>query len=106
LRTGYLEGVAVRADRRGRGHGSALMDAAERVIRGAYDLGALGSTEQAAGFYAARGWTRWEGPTAALTPRGTARTPEDDGWIWVLPATLALDPVGELVCDWRDGDPW
>jgi len=41
LRTGYIEGVAVREDWRGQGLGAALMDGAEQVIRGAYRLGAL-----------------------------------------------------------------
>ena len=40
LRAGYVEAVAVRADRQGQGHGAALMSALERVLRGAYDLGA------------------------------------------------------------------
>jgi len=44
LRAGYVEAVAVRADRQGQGHGAALMGALERVLRGAYDLGALGSS--------------------------------------------------------------
>src|SRR5919206_1915469 len=44
LRAGYVEGVAVRADRRRRGHGAALMAALERVIRGAYDVGALSAS--------------------------------------------------------------
>jgi aminoglycoside 2'-N-acetyltransferase I len=35
LRTGYVEAVAVRADRRRRGLGAAVMDALEQVIRGA-----------------------------------------------------------------------
>ena len=52
LRTGYVEGVGVRADRRGRGHGAAMMDALEKVVRGAYELGALGATDAAAAFYA------------------------------------------------------
>src|SRR4051812_39333480 len=38
LRTGYIEAVAVRADWRGQGLGTALMDAAEQVIRGSYPL--------------------------------------------------------------------
>ena len=63
LRAGYVEGVGVRADRRGRGHGAAMMDALERVVRGAYDLGALGATDAAAAFYAVQ-----------PTRRGT------DGW--------------------------
>ncbi len=48
LRTGYVEGVAVRGDRRRRGHGAAVMTALERVIRGAYEIGALGATDEAA----------------------------------------------------------
>src|SRR5258705_56916 len=52
LRAGYVEGVAVRADRQGRGHGAAMMAALERVVLGAYDLGALSATDAAAGFYA------------------------------------------------------
>lgn len=59
LRTGYVEAVAVRADRRGRGHGARMMDVLERVIRSAYDVGALGSTDEAAAFYAGRGWQLW-----------------------------------------------
>ena len=106
LRAGYVEGVAVSARRRGKGHGAAMMEVLERVIRGAYDLGALGSTDQAAGFYAARGWRPWEGPTSALTPAGIVRTQSDDGAIDVLPVAVALDVSGPLVCDWRDGDVW
>jgi GNAT superfamily N-acetyltransferase len=71
LRAGYVEGVGVRADRRGRGHGAGLMAALERVIAGAYDLGALGATDAAADFYVARGWRRWTGPTCALTRTGS-----------------------------------
>ncbi|MEC4016619.1 GNAT family N-acetyltransferase [Streptomyces sp. H27-D2] len=126
LRTGYVEGVAVRADRRGRGHGAAVMDALERVLRGAYELGALSASQGAAEFYAARGWQRWRGPTSVLAPDGLRRTEEDDGSTFVLPAGGAsgaayagvaagalvtssgvpLDPAGALVCDWRDGDVW
>ena len=48
LRCGYVEGVAVRADHQRRGHGATLMEAVERVIRSAYDLGALGGTDEGA----------------------------------------------------------
>jgi aminoglycoside 2'-N-acetyltransferase I len=106
LRTGYVEGVGVRADRRGRGLGAALMAPLEDVIRGAYDLGALGSTDMAAGFYAARGWQLWQGPSSALTPRGIERTPGDDGGIYVLPVTVELDLTSEITADWRDADVW
>ena len=106
LRTGYVEGVGVRADRRGRGHGAAMMDALERVIRGAYDLGALGATGAAAAFYAARGWRLWQGPSFGLTPAGIKRTEDEDGCIYVLPLAVPLDLSSELTCDWREGDLW
>jgi aminoglycoside 2'-N-acetyltransferase I len=106
LRAGYVEGVGVRADRRRRGHGAAMMEALEGVVRGAYDVGALGSTDEAAAFYRARGWRRWQGPCSALTPAGIERTPDEEGSIFVLSCTAPLDVRGELTCDWRDGDVW
>jgi aminoglycoside 2'-N-acetyltransferase I len=106
LRTGYVEGVGVRADRRGRGHGAAMMESLERVVRGAYELGALGAADQAADFYAARGWALWQGPSSTLTPTGIVPTEEEDGCIYVLPLAVPLDLSGELTCDWRDGDVW
>ena len=106
LRTGYVEGVGVRADRRGRGVGAALLDPLEQVIRGAYDVGALGTTEMARGFYEARGWQLWRGPSSALTPRGIEPTSDDDGGIYVLPVSVELDLTSEITTDWRDGDVW
>lgn len=106
LRAGYVEGVGVSEQRRGRGHGAAMMAALERVIRCAYDVGGLASTDEAAGFYAARGWRQWRGPTSALTPGGIARTETSDGGIYVFPVAVPLDLSGALVCDWRDGDVW
>jgi aminoglycoside 2'-N-acetyltransferase I len=106
LRTGYVEGVAVRADRRRRGYGAALMSALEQRAGRAYELAALGATDEAADFYAARGWKRWLGPSSALTPSGVRPTPDDDGGIYVFPLSAPLDLHGELACDWRDGDVW
>jgi aminoglycoside 2'-N-acetyltransferase I len=106
LRAGYVEGVGVRADRRRRGRGGELMEALERVIRGAYDLGALGSSEAAVGLYEGRGWPRWQGPTFALTPTGIVRTAADDGSVYVFSNSVPLNLEGELVCDWRDGAVW
>ncbi len=106
LRAGYVEGVGVRADRQRRGHGAALMDALERMIRSAYDLGALGASDDGEKLYEARGWQRWRGPTSAITPTGVIRTEAEDGFIFVLPGAAELDLAGELTCDWRDGDVW
>ena len=106
LRTGYVEGVAVRADRQRRGHGAAMMSALERVIRAAYELGALGATDEGEAFYGERDWTRWCGPTWALTPDGVIRTPDEDDGIYVLAVGAELDLTGDLICDWRDGSAW
>ncbi|KAA5827108.1 GNAT family N-acetyltransferase [Saccharopolyspora hirsuta] len=106
LRAGYVEAVAVRADHRRRGIGGLLMAEVERVIRGAYDLGALSAGEEGALLYASRGWQRWQGPTSALTTAGVERTPDDDGGIFVLPVEVPLDLTGEITCDLRSGDAW
>ena len=106
LRTGYVEGVGVRSDRRRRGHGAAVREALERVIRAAYDVGALGATDEAVPLYVGRGWRQWVGPTSALTPDGIVRTEGDDGGVYVLPGSVPLDLSGELTCDWREGDVW
>ena len=106
LRAGYVEGMGVRADRRRRGIGAAVMEALEDVVRGAYDVGALSATDDGAALYAARGWRLWRGPTSALTPDGVVRTPGDDGSVYVLPVAAELDLAGELTCDWREGDLW
>lgn len=66
--TGYVEGVAVRANQQGRGLGALVMDHAEAIIRAHHKLGALNAIESAASFYAVRGWQLWAGHTQADTP--------------------------------------
>jgi len=106
LRTGYVEGVGVCSDHRGHGHGHAVMTALEQIIAGAYEIGALSSSELALDFYAARGWQRWTGTASVLSPRGIERTPDDEGGIFLLPGSAQLPSSGDLGCDWRDGDVW
>jgi aminoglycoside 2'-N-acetyltransferase I len=106
LRTGYVEAVAVESDRRGRGYGAAVMAEAERIIRAAYDLGALSAADRNQGFYLGRGWQRWVGQTAVLSPTGVVPTPEEDGSTYVLAVDGPIDVTGQLVCDWRPGDVW
>jgi aminoglycoside 2'-N-acetyltransferase I len=106
LRTGYVEAVAVREGFPRSGCGTAVMDVRETVIRAAYELGALGTTEDARAFYAGWGWQAWRGATYALTPTGTMRTASEDGAMYVLPGSAPLDFSGELTCDWRDGELW
>ena len=108
VRTGYVEGVAVRADRRGEGLGAAVMGTAEEIVRSAYDLGGLGAGDDAAAFYRRRGWSSWSGPTWVLAPDGPRRTEGEDGGIFVLPTPTSpkLDFSAPLMCDWRPGDVW
>ncbi|MDT7762464.1 MAG: aminoglycoside 2-N-acetyltransferase [Mycobacterium sp.] len=110
LRCGYVEAVAVREDWRGQGLARALMDSVEQVLRGAYQLGALSSSEAGRHMYASRGWLPWRGPTSVLAPAGLTRTPDDDNGLFVLPVclpdNLALDTTAAITCDWRDGDVW
>jgi aminoglycoside 2'-N-acetyltransferase I len=106
LRCGYIEALAVREDCRGQGLATALMDAAEQVIRGAHQIGALSATELGKPVYERRGWLPWRGPTSVLAPDGLTRTPDDDGSVYVLPVSVDVDTSSDLVCDWRDGDVW
>lgn len=106
LRTGYVEAVGVRAHARRQGHAGALMDAIERVIRGAYEVGALGASDMALAFYRGRGWLPWEGETYALTPDGVERTPDDDDSLHVLEVAGPLDRTARITCDWREGAVW
>lgn len=106
LRTGYVEAVAVEADRRGLGFGAAVMTEAERIVRAAYELGALSASHRAAEFYRRRGWRQWRGQTAVLTPTGLLRTPEEDESTYVLAVDGPVELDGVLACDWRRGYVW
>jgi aminoglycoside 2'-N-acetyltransferase I len=106
LRTGYIEGVAVREDRRRRGHGAAMMAVLERIVRSGYQLGALGASEDGARLYASRGWQQWCGPISVLAPDGIRRTPDKGPAIYVLPVAGPVDVTAELTCDWRPASVW
>ena len=110
LRCGYVEAVAVREDWRGQGLAVAIMDGIEQVIRGAYQLGALSSSDDGRHLYASRGWLPWTGTSSVLAPTGLASTPGDTSTLFVLPTNLPdgleLDVTDEITCDWRPGDVW
>jgi aminoglycoside 2'-N-acetyltransferase I len=105
-RTGHVESVGVRSDQRGRGHGSTLMDAIEEVIRQEYNLGALGASEQAKTFYAARGWRPWRGRLSVLTAIGVESLGRGNGSVHVFTHGVPVDVTGELTCEWREGELW
>jgi aminoglycoside 2'-N-acetyltransferase I len=106
LRAAYLEDVATRADVRGRGLGTALIDAADALIRSGSELGLLATGSL--GFYARRGWVPWRGPLAVREPDGDLTpTPEEQGSVMALlhdrtPRGIDLDAL--LVRPRRDPD--
>lgn len=106
LRVGYVEGVGVHPAWQRQGIGSRLMHEIEDVIRRAYDLGALGTSDAAVRLYESRGWVKWRGPLAAITPSGVVDTPDEHGAVYVLPVAMVPDVDARLTCDWRDGDVW
>lgn len=106
LRTGYVEAVATAADSQGRGLGSLVMEDVATYVRERFELGALGTGRHA--FYGRLGWQTWKGPSSVRTANGDLRTPEDDGYILVLPTPTSpeLDLEASISCDWRPGDMW
>ena len=106
IRTGFAENVVTRADRRGRGLGTAVMRAVGEHITGRYALGALDTGVP--GFYERLGWVRWRGPTFVRTAAGPRATPEEDDAVMILrtPTTpdFALDEP--ISCEWRPGEVW
>lgn len=108
LRTGYVEGVATREERRGEGIGSTVMTEVAGIIREQFELGVLGTGRIS--FYERLGWRIWGGPSGFRDPEtGELRaTPDDDGYLMVLetPSTPELDATAPIVCGWRPGDVW
>ena len=106
VRTGYVEAVATAPDRQRRGFGTELMERVDGYIRERFDLGALGTGVQ--GFYERLGWIVWRGPTMVRTETGTQPTPDEDGYIMVLPTPAMPRPdiTEPLSCEWRPGDVW
>jgi aminoglycoside 2'-N-acetyltransferase I len=109
LRTGYVEGVAVRGDLRRRGLASEIMREVNDVVGAeGFELGALGDGSGVVGFYRRLGWRAWQGPTEVITPDGPRRTEDEDGFILVLftVKTPELDVTQPLACEARSGDDW
>lgn len=106
LRTGYVEAVATLPHEQRRGHGSAVMRRINELIESGFELGALGTGSQP--FYERLGWQVWCGPSHVRTAAGALATPDEDGYIMVLPTarTPRLGATAPISCDWRPGDVW
>lgn len=103
---GYVEAVAVQPDLQGQGLGSAVMEAIDALIRLRYELGVLGTGEDR--FYARLGWERWGGTLWVRRTAGSERSPEEDGYVWVLrtPGSPPFSGDEPLSCEERPGDDW
>ena len=106
VRTGYVEAVATATERQNLGFGSMVMSEVGAYIRGAFELGALGTGRHH--FYERLGWRTWIGPSSVRTPDGPRRTPDEDGYVLVLatPTSPPLDLTAPISCDWRPGEVW
>ncbi len=106
VRTGYVEAVATAPGHQRRGLGTTVMREVNAHINERFELGALGTGSQ--GFYERLGWRTWRGPSHVRTPAGLKRTPDEDGYIMVLPTrgSPPLDLEAAISCDWRPGDVW
>lgn len=106
VRTGYVEAVGTDPERQGMGFGSLVMADVTAWIRDRFQLGALGTGRQ--GFYQRLGWLTWSGPSSVRMGDREQATPEDDGYIMVLPTPSSppLDLALPISCDWRPGDVW
>lgn len=106
LRTGYVEAVATEPERQGAGFGSLVMADVTSWITDRFELGGLGTGRQT--FYQRLGWLTWLGPSSVRIGDREQPTPEDDGYLMVLPAPSSppLDLTLPISCDWRPGDVW
>jgi aminoglycoside 2'-N-acetyltransferase I len=106
LRTGYVEAVATEPERQGAGFGSLVMTDATSWIKDRFELGGLGTGRQT--FYQRLGWLTWLGPSSVRMGDREQPTPEDDGYLMVLPTPSSppLDLTLPISCDWRPGDVW
>lgn len=105
-RSGYVESVATRPDRQGRGHGSAVMGRANELIRAGSELGVLATGAHR--FYHRLGWNLWVGPTFVRTGGDLVRSRDADGAIMVLRFGRSSDLKlsGPIACEGRPGDDW
>ncbi len=106
LRAGYVEAVATAPALQGQGLGTRVMEEVGSVIRGDFELGALGTGHHH--FYERLGWQTWQGPAYVRLGSGDRRTSDEEGYILVLlPATTPpIDLSAAISCDWRPGDVW
>src|SRR5206468_3165272 len=83
--------------------GSRVIADVTSYIRETFELGALGTGRHR--FYERLGWLTARGRSFVRTPEGLRPTPDEDGYILLLPTPAApeLDLTAPISCDWRAG---
>jgi aminoglycoside 2'-N-acetyltransferase I len=106
LDAGYVEAVATSPAYQRKGVGTKLMRTVDAYIDDRFELGALGTGVHA--FYERSGWRTWLGRSSVRTPEGFRPTPDEDGYIMVLPTRSSppLDFAVPIDCDERSGEAW
>jgi aminoglycoside 2'-N-acetyltransferase I len=106
VRTGYVEAVAVLPELQRTGMGTLLMGVVNAIVSGGFELGALGTGSQP--FYERLGWQVWQGPTGVRVDGAVQPTPDEDGYILVLPTPTSppFQLTEPISCEWRPGDVW
>ena len=106
LRVGYVEAVAVRADRRRAGYGR-CRDERPPPVRARWLRHRGARREQGPAVCTRRSvGSRGVAARSRCTPGGVVRTEEEDDAIRVLVGGEPVDLDGDLTCDWREGDLW
>ena len=103
LEAANIEGVAVHADFRQRGHGSAVMRRLQGEISG-FDLGVLSPAQE--GWYTRLGWERWQGPLFIIKEGVAEATLDDYVMVYRTPVTGDLDLTASLTGEWRPFELW
>lgn len=104
LEAGYVEGLAIGGNWRGRGLGYELLAAATNYCRLNYKVSLLSTDIHE--FYETHGWQRFEGESFAETDSGVIRTSEDDHGLMLLSDDDMLARPNRVTCDFRRGDGW
>jgi aminoglycoside 2'-N-acetyltransferase I len=108
LRTAYVEAVATRPERQGRGLATAVMRHVGEVLRAdpTWELASLSPSN--AQFYSRLGWEFWRGPLAIRRGDRIEPTPSDEEvMILRLPRTpVTLVTSSLLTAEWRTGELW
>lgn len=102
---GYLEGIAVRPDLWRRGFGSKLIMEMTQYCEANFPISLLSTGEK--DFYSRFGWKDFAGKSYVKHSGELIRTEEDDdSLMYLIGKSPITEPLHQLICEARTGDPW